>query len=152
MTSPVAVIGLTYDGTDIQASNLSVFFQIRRGINEAPTVRGTDITVPALAGRIARNRIVDMLSIELVGQVTTDPAQTDPDDAKASYRNNWQTVRALFATNRDPAALVATLEDGTIQTIQARPLNITVPLEMPGWFAQVTIELEGYGDWGPVGS
>jgi hypothetical protein len=152
VTSGVAVVGLTYDGSDIQLSDLSIFLEIRRGLNEAPSVRGVDTIVPARAGRIAQSRINDMLSIELYGQVTTDPAETFADDARASYRDKWVGVRALFASNRDPTDLVATLEDGTTQTISARPLNIVVPNEIPGWFANVSIELEGFDDWTPGGS
>lgn len=69
MSNPVATIGLTYGGTDIQQNPIGIFLEIVRGLSESPSVRGTDTIVPALAGRIARNRMSDVLRIELVGLV-----------------------------------------------------------------------------------
>lgn len=152
MSSPVAVVGLTYAGTDIQNANLAVFFEITRGLNEVPSVRGKDVTVPVRPGRIARSRVIDTLQIILEGQVTTDPTETDPDLSKASYRTNWTAVRSLFAPDRDVADLVATLEDGSSLTVPARPLNIVTRYEIPGWYWSGSIELEGLSDWEASGS
>jgi len=69
MTNAVAVIGLTYDGTDLQAADFGVFLELVRGLNEPPAVRGVDLIVPSRAGRIVRNRVADALTIELRGYV-----------------------------------------------------------------------------------
>ena len=53
MTSPVATIALSYDNVDLQESDLGIFLQIVRGLNEVPDVRGKDWIVPSTAGRIA---------------------------------------------------------------------------------------------------
>lgn len=151
MTSPVGIIGLTYDGSDLQLSDLQVFLQIVRGLNEPPTVRGSDYVVPALAGRIEANRVNDVVSIVLEGIVRADPAQTTTSAARASFRNRVQSVRTLFRPDRARAPLVATLEDGTIWTISARPLPGIVWSEpVPSELANVSIELEGYDDWTEV--
>jgi hypothetical protein len=148
MTSPIATIALTFDGIDLQRSDLQVFLEIVHGLNETPSVRGTDTIVPGLAGRIEGNRVNDVLPITLEGLVRADPTTTTTSAAIASFRDNMQSIRTLFASNRARANLVATLEDGTTATISARPLpgiiaNDTVKSE----FANVSIELEGSGDW-----
>lgn len=151
MTNPAAAVPLTYDGSDLQAANLTIFLEIRRGLNEVPSVRGRDTVVPVLAGRIARSRVVDVLAIELYGLICADPTISDPDLAAASYYANWASVRALFASDRDPANLVATVGLAD-QVISARPQNIITVREQPGVFAIVSIELEGLGDWAAAGS
>jgi len=84
------VTGLTYDGTDLVPSDGSFVLWISKGLNDAPEVRGQDVTVPALTGQVARNRVANRLPIELSGWVL---AQTDPVSAGvAQFR---QTVRAL---------------------------------------------------------
>lgn len=147
MTLPIASIPLTYDGTSLQSSDLQIYLQITRGLNESPSVRGVDVTVPALAGRVEANRINDVLSIVLEGHVTADPADLTTATARDSYRTNVMAVRALFATNRARADLVATLEDGSTATISARPLNLLWGESVQSEYATVNIELEGYGDW-----
>ncbi len=153
MTSAVATIGLTYDGVDLQTGDLQVFFQIEHGLAEGPSVRGSDVVVPARAGRIEGNRINDVLVIELVGFVRADPAETTTSGARDSFAANRALVRTLFATNRARADLVATLEDGTQLTISARPMpGMIWTSPIPSEFANVSIELEAYDDWTAVGS
>lgn len=148
MTSPVASIGLIYDGTDLQPSDLQVFLQIVHGLNEPPSVRGSDYVVPALAGRVEANRVNDVLQIILEGFVRANPSETTTSAARSSFRSNAQAIRTLFAPNRARAALVATLEDGTVMSISARPLPGQMWSEpVISEFAQVSIELEGYDDW-----
>lgn len=69
MANPAAVVGLTFGGTDIQHNPIGIFLEIVRGLNEGPSVRGSDTVVPGLAGRIARNRVADRWDIELRGLV-----------------------------------------------------------------------------------
>lgn len=151
MTSPLAVIGLTYDGTDLQTSDLSVFLQIVRGLNEPPSVRGVDVVVPGRAGRIEGNRINDILVIQLEGIVRSTPTNTTQAQAYASFRSNVQAVRSLFAPDRLRAPLVATLEDGSQVSVSARPMPGIIWTEpLRSEVATVAIELEADGDWGAV--
>lgn len=150
MTSPVAPIGLLYDATDLQSSDLQIFLQIVKGLNEPPSVRGSDYIVPARAGRVEANRINDVVSIVLEGHVAADPAETTTAGARASYRANVQAVRTLFRPDRGRATLLAVLEDGTQMTIEARPLNAVWSEPVPSEFGLVSIELEGYDDWAEV--
>jgi hypothetical protein len=52
-------------------------------------------------------------------------------------------------TTRAPAALVASLEDGTTATLICRPLNIVWDVQVPSLWANVSIELEAVDppDW-----
>lgn len=148
MTSAVASVALTYAGTDIQLADLSIFFQIIHGLNETPSVRGTDTTVPALAGTVEGNRVKHLLPIVLEGIVRADPTTTTTATARASYRAKELIVRALFAPDRARANLVATLEDATTKTISARPMPGMIWNELvQSELAFVSIELEGSGDW-----
>lgn len=151
MTSPVALVGLTYAGSNVQTSDLQIFLQIVRGLNEPPTVRGEDTVVPARAGRTEGNRVNDVLPIELKGWVRADPTETTSSGARSSFADNRATVRALFHPKRARADLVATLENGVILTISARPMPGTIWTEVIGSeYAEVSIEMEGYDDWAEV--
>jgi len=148
MSSPLAVIGLTYGGTDVQDSDYGVFLELVRGLSEAASVRGTDTIVPGLAGRIVRDRMLDGLRIELQGYVMgAGPivAGTPPTGARADFRTNAKAVRTLFDPTTS-AALVATLEDGTTATVAARTLSSVWDQVTPE-LARVSIELEAVADW-----
>ena len=146
MTNAVAVIALTYDATDVQASDFGIFLEIVRGLNETPEVRGTDTVVPGRAGRIARNRVADRLPIELRGIVMGN-GSTEADQ-RDDFRTNVLALRALFSPARTPTDLVATLEDGSTATISARPLNIVWDEQVPSLSANVSVELESVDpDW-----
>ena len=147
MSNPWAVIGLTYDGEDIQLADFSIYLWVQNGLNEVPTVRGVDTVVPGKPGRSARNRENDVLPIVLSGSVMSDPTETDQDAARATFRNRMLLIRSLFASNRLPADLVAELENGDTATISARPMNILVPQQIEGVYASLSIELEGLDDW-----
>lgn len=150
MTTAVGIVALSYDGTDLQQSDLQLFLQIVHGLNETPSVRGSDYVVPARAGRVEANRVNDVLSIVLEGHVTGDPTETTTSGARSSFRDNMQALRFLFRPDRARADLVATLENGTVLAISARPLNIVLSEPVPSEFAAVSIELEGYDDWAEV--
>jgi hypothetical protein len=148
MTTALATVGLTYDGVDLQTSDLQLFLEIVQGLNQTPAVRGSDYVVPARPGRVAANRVNDVLPIVLEGFVSANPAAVTTATARSSFRANMQTVRALFAPNRARADLVATLEDGSSQLISARPLpGIIASDDVKSEFARISIELEGDGDW-----
>lgn len=136
MSSAVAAIGLTVGGVDVQVLD-GIFLEIVRGLNEPPSVRGSDTIVPGRAGRITRNRQDDVWTIELRGYVAGN--------TQSAFRTNAKSIRALF----DPKVLrtvVATLEDGTTATITARTLNTVWDQGMPEW-ANVSIEMEAVEDW-----
>lgn len=145
MTSPAAVIGLTYAGTDIQESDLGIFLEIYRGLSEVPTVRGRDTTVPARAFTIPRNRVADSLTIELRGLVRGEGASEAAQ--RSDFRSKVDSLRTLFAPTRDPAALVATCEDGSVREILCRPLPTQVWSQQVPTLASVSIELAAYEDW-----
>jgi hypothetical protein len=145
MTNPAAVIGLTFDGTDIQQNPIGIFLEIVRGLNEGPSVRGTDTVVPGLTGRIARNRIADRWEIELQGYV--GGIDTDEDGQRADFRTLVNTIKALFDPTAMPAALVAMLEDGSEATIQARTMPTTVWDQVVPSMARISIQLEAVEDW-----
>lgn len=144
MSSPVAVIGLTYRGTDIQMLN-GIFLEIVRGLGDVAAVRGVDIIVPARAGRIVRNRVGDVLSIELQGICGGSGANEAAQ--RSDFAGRRAAMRALFDPKLDPGALVATLEDATTATIAARSLNIVWDQVVPA-LARVSVELESVDpDW-----
>lgn len=145
MSSAVAVVGLTYRGTDIQDTD-STFLEIVRGLAEVTEVRGVDIVVPAATGRVARNRVADRLGIVLQGFVRGVAGYDEADD-QAAFVTARSAFRALFDPTDDPGEIVATLEDGSTQTIDARTLNIVWDQVVPT-FARVSVELESVDpDW-----
>lgn len=149
MTSPVAVIGLTYAATDVQEADLGVFLELVRGLNELPAVRGMDVVVPGRRFRIPRNRIADTLILELRGMVRGEGA--DEDAQRADFRNKVDALQVLFSTERVPADLVATCEDLTVRTISCRPVNLAWSQILPS-YAALSVELEAFEDWTVVGS
>lgn len=144
MTHAAATIPLTFDGVDIQFSDLGIFLEIIEGLNDVPEVRGKDVVVPAADGQEFRNRRADRRRILLAGIVRGSGA--DVATQQADYRNNVQTLQALFDPTADPAILEATLEDGTIQTINARTVGNGLVIEevrrLPSLFATVTVTLD----------
>lgn len=152
MSNPYAVVGLRYDSTDLQLADFTKYFWIATGLDAVPSVRGVDVVVPGKPGRSLKNRENDTLAIVLNGQVTCDPDAMDQAAARSSFRTAMRAVRTLFASNRTPATLEATLEDSTVLTITARPMNIVVPDQVEGVYASLSIELEGYDDWTETGS
>jgi hypothetical protein len=153
MTTAVSTVALSYDGTDLQPSDLHFLLKVYRGLWEPPSVRGTDTVIPAAEGRFEGNRVNDVQRIELRGWVRSTPAtDSDVEDAVDSYQDTLLSLRTLFANNRDRADLVATLRDGTAMTISARPMNILTAEVIEGWITTISVELEGYGDWEAGGS
>lgn len=147
MSNPWVVVGLTYDGGELQMDDFSIYLNIITGLNETPSVRGDDTIVPGRAGRSEGNRINDIITLVLGGVVMADPTITDTDASKANFRSRLRVVRALFAPDRVRADLVATLEDGSVWTISARPMNIVTTTLIPGAYWEGSVELEGYDDW-----
>lgn len=147
MSSPAfSLTELTYKGTSLMRSNLTVLLRIVRGIGETMEVRGKDTVIPSADGRAARNRRRDRLGIELRGMVmgtgSTETAQ------RASFVALREELRELFDPSDAPGTLVATLEDGSTQSVTARVLNTL------GWgddaipaYREISVELEALADW-----
>lgn len=150
MANDVAAIALTYDGTDIQAADLSIHLEIVEGLHDSPEVRGEDVVVPYLDGRVARPRRFDRRRPVLRGWVqgVGDTLAL----ARSDFRTSMKTLNVLFDNTREPAILRAVLEDGDIARIYARPLNILVSEVIPSLVAEVSIELEAVSDWEGLGS
>lgn len=149
MTAP-ATIGLTYRGSNIQDLD-GIWLEIVRGLNEGPAVRGVDVVVPAAVGRQVRNRVADNRTLELRGWVRGVAGYDEADDLEA-FATQRTTFGALFDPTLDPGALVATLEDGSTVTIDARTLNSVWEQVVPS-FHRVSVELESVDpEWVAGGS
>lgn len=150
MSSAAAVVGLTYRGSDIQDID-SIFLEVVRGLTEVVEVRGVDLTVPSRSGQIVRNRRGNRLGIGLRGWIRGVDTGGETAD-RADFAANRATFRSWFDPTLDPGALVATLEDGSTQTIDARTLNVIATIVAPS-FHYVDVELESVDpDWVASGS
>lgn len=122
-------------------------FQVARGLDDSPEVRGTDTIIPGRAGRTARSRVFDRRVIEIEGWVfgvgTTHAAQTD------DFRDAMETLRSIFDPTAAAATLTVLLEDSTRSvTISCRPTNMIVNYEGMSAGARVSVELEAVSaDW-----
>lgn len=150
MTSGVASIGVTYDGTDLQDSDLGIFLQIVVGLDDGAEVRGQDTVIPYLDGRLARPRRFDRRRIVLEGIVQGSGSTREL--GMADYRANRRTLAQLFDNARDPATLRLVLEDGDITRCEARPLSIEANEVVQSQFAYISVELEAVSDWEGLGS
>lgn len=150
MPHNAAVIALRYAGTDLQESDFSVFLEIESGLHDGLTVRGRDTVVPALAGRIARNRVKDRRVIQLAGWVSgvgsSASAQAD------AFRDVCQEMEALF-DQTTTATLEADLEDGTTVQIEARTIEIHFAQQRTPVLQRLEVDLESVApDWTLSGS
>ena len=112
MPSAIAAIPITVQGVDVQRADLSLFLEIAEGLGAGASVRGGDVLVPGLPGRRSRNRIQEVLALELAGWIKAA--------SLSAYRDIVQELNLLFRPSRGPVELSATLEDGTVVTIPAR--------------------------------
>lgn len=142
MSTPLAIISLTYDAVDIQTADLGIFLTITYGLNEGPEVRGKDVLVPGADGMVARPRRPHSHKILLGGLVRGVTGATEALQM-ADYRTNMRFTQTLFDPARDPADLVAGLEDGSTWTIAGRPLSpgVLATEQVPSLEADVSIEL-----------
>ena len=153
MTSAAAVVGLTYRGTDIQDLD-GIFLEIYRGLFEPVEVRGVDLVVPSATGQSVRNRKGHRRSIGLRGWIRGVDSSAPIDEAgdRADFATNRAAFETLFDPTLDPGALVATLEDGSSRTIDARTLN-AIPDQAVPTLVYVDIELESVDpNWTVVAS
>lgn len=146
MSNDAAVIGLTFDGVDIQRLDFSLFLEVVKGLNEGARVRGIDTVVPALGGRIARNRVSDGFIIGLEGYVSGNG--TGETQQRKRFADRRAEVRALFDPTAAPVELVAELEDGTTLTCLARTLPSMIWDQIVPSMARLSMELESAdADW-----
>lgn len=110
---------LVANGVDLTRSDGRILGRVTRGLIESPDVRGRDTVVPALAGRVPRNRIADRLVIEWTGHVMG--AGDDEQEQREDFRDLIDSIRALMDPTSDPYELVVTMEDSSTRTITARP-------------------------------
>jgi hypothetical protein len=145
VTNFAAVIGLSFDSTDIQQNPIGIFLEIKRGLYEGPEVRGEDTVVPARTGRIARNRMADRWVIELEGYVSglgsTEDAQRE------HFLDLADIIGALFDPTAMPATLQAEMQDGGTRTIEARTLPTVLWNQVVPSMAKVNIQLEAVEPW-----
>jgi hypothetical protein len=144
MTSPLAVIGLTYRTTDVQDID-GTFLWIVRGLWDLPRVRGVDLVIPSASGRAPRNREKDTLTIILEGYVRGTGEGVDQAESeelqRIDFQANAEALRTLMDNTLDPGPLVATLTDLSTRTIDARGINILWDEVAPS-FSRVNVELE----------
>lgn len=112
MPNPYAAIGLTYDGEDVQLADGSLFLEVREGLGRIPSQRGGDVLRPGLPGRRSRNRIGDVLNLELTGWMK--------EATLSDFAIARRYLAGLFRPSKGPRPLEATLEDGTVISIPAR--------------------------------
>lgn len=144
------ITSLTFDGTLLMRDDRTLYLSLKRGVGEVPTVRGEDVVVPRLAGRVARARVPDRMALELEGLVVgyrdpTDGSPTEPE----SYYTVVREMRALFDPTKDPALLSGILPDGTLASINVRVVPPLLWDEMiPGRLAKLNVALESVDpDW-----
>lgn len=157
---PILIGGLTWqrDAT-FQLQTAKVQLDIFRGFNELPETRGEDDVIPGLPGRFRRNRVDDVLEIELRGSVRGLGATVD---ARAQdFRASVTALQAAFDPVGGPGTLSVIapylgLPSGS-QSIEAYPV---APGIMGGEshnlmsFMRFSIELIAIGDpprWGVGG-
>lgn len=138
------VVGLSLNSptiglVDLQRIDLNVFLQITEGLDELPTVRGSDDLVPFRTGRLPLPRWGDSRRLVLDGWI----AGTAGASAPASFRGYVDSVkRALDPAGDEERVLVATLEDGTTRWIRCRPRNLMWGERYGDEARLVSVELE----------
>lgn len=137
MTSPVAVIGLSFDDLDLQRADLDILFQITEGIDELPDTRGNDAIIPFRRGRLAQRRTADSRAVVAQGWVTRPSASV-----AAAYRTYMDALKARLDPTQEPRLLVATMEDGSKRWIPAVARNLAGGPAMGSDFRPFSIEWE----------
>jgi len=141
MTLSIAgyVSDLTYASTDLQPTDQSFVLWISRGINDVPSVRGTDVVVPHKIGQTAGTRRADKLAIELTGWVLANGATADL--LVAAFREIVESLKALFDPADGYQTLAATLEDGSEAMIAARVVGLVITEQVPSHVASAPVTL-----------
>lgn len=112
---------LTFDGTDLQRSNLTVHLDVTVGLDEVPNYRGVDTIIPTLDGRVSRLWRADSLDIELSG-IVQGTGSTE-DDRLGSFRDIVEELKTLFQPGGGPSVLTGLGKDGATYSINAKPVQ-----------------------------
>lgn len=151
MTSPVAVIGLIWDGFDLQRPDLDILFEITEGLDSLPEMRGEDQVIPFRSGRLAAPRLADRRPVVVTGWIA-GPAGSS---AAVIYRGYLDSLKSRLDPTGPPGILVATLEDGSKRWISAVPRNLIGGDALGSDFRAFSIEWEAldpywYSSWGTL--
>lgn len=117
-TIPATLTDLTYESVDLQRDDLAVHFDVVSGLNDGLTVRGEDTTIPAMDGRVARNRKKDTRTVVLAGFLQGIGT------SESERLSDYQTLRDEMEETFDlltVGTLSGTAADGTTRSIDARP-------------------------------
>lgn len=148
MTTPVALIGLTYRGTDLQEWPPGVFLELdASALFGQLEVVGSD--QPLLSGGVfPRNRIGRRRKLPLFGIVSGDPTALTVAEQRETLFETLATLETLFALSQH-GDLVATLPDGSTRTIDARPEVSPLVTLSSDTLAVYSIDLTSYDtpDW-----
>lgn len=134
------VTDLAYASTDLQPDSLDFVLWVTRGLNDIPSVRGTDQVVPARTGQVERNRKADKLAIELRGYVLGNGSTGEL--IVANFRSSVEILKALFDPALAQRVLSATLEDGSAATINARVVGLAMLEVVANHVAEVAVLME----------
>jgi hypothetical protein len=150
MVSPVAVVGLSWDGFDVQRPDLDIFVEIAEGLDELPQVRGGDQVVPFRSGRLPSPAIADWRVVVCNGWIAGSGAAP-----RASFRAYLDALKAKLDQTSEPRLLVATLETGALRWIRATPRNLLPGPGIGGEFRTFSVEWRAcdpywYGSWGAL--
>lgn len=103
---------LTLGGTDLR-DRTGIFLDLVSGYFEPADVRGSDTVIPALAGRVERNRVKDTRRVVLSGYVT------------GSSASDWNAnVTALMALCDPTALAVLTVNSPYLGASGSSSLNV----------------------------
>ena len=114
----------TYDGTSLDTDvdgDPRLTARLVRGLDTSPAVRGKDTVIPVASGQVPRDRVRDSRIIEI--EVTVMGTGATEAEQLEDTRDALNALGALFAPTGQPATLVVEVEDGTLRSISARPIN-----------------------------
>jgi hypothetical protein len=92
---------LLAESLELQDVASGYYFEIRAGgLDDVPSVRGSDTIIPGKAGREFRDRVADLMPVTLHGIVFG--AASGADSAEESYRLRAAALKAVFDPTADP--------------------------------------------------
>jgi len=141
----VSLIPITFDGTALYSTDLTIVSRFTRGSpGEPPQVRGTDDTVPGRPGRVPYPRVADVLPIGLLVRIQPSPTLTTS-QSLAAIETLRRSLLTLF-TPGVPRVLSAALKDGATATINADVLPPVLVKDLipdaPGFILEFDVALE----------
>lgn len=116
---PSPLRSMTFSGTDLQRSDLSLHLDLVSGLNDGVEVRGRDTVIPGLSGVVPRSRVKGARFLQLVGDVFG--AGATEDDRLDAAQTILDELETLFDPTMSPADLEGDARDGSTRTIACRP-------------------------------